>query len=208
MQDSKQQALASSGRERRFKFHLIAAQEAFDQSKKDGSRETFELCLSHARVAITVAKKADRLDLEQDAQLAIVDFLEKSGRKQEALEAMIIAAAIEDNLEVEYKSPSGKDGSGTRLASVGGVPIAEVLRRLDNDGPEKKASHSGQKQIPVAADSHRSDDSAPADICKSQTPECLPKAAVEGRQIRDLHGRLGTVLTEAPRLRHKAKFSN
>ncbi|POS71724.1 hypothetical protein DHEL01_v209886 [Diaporthe helianthi] len=123
------------------------------------------------------------------------------------MEARIVAAAMQDNLELEYESPSGVDGSDAHLASVGGVPILEVLRLLENDGIEQGASHSGQKQIPAASDPYRPDENETADICVPRTPEFLPKAALEGRQIRDLHGRLATVSDEAPRLRHKQKFS-
>lgn len=206
MQDFKQQAPDSSEREHRFKFHLISAQKAFDEAKQDGSPLSYARCLSHAKVAVSVARKADRPDLERDAQLAIVDFLEMAGRKKEAMEARIIAAAIEDNLEIEYASPSVTGESDARLASVGGVPIDEVIRLLENDGHEQGASYLGQKQNSAATDPHRSDACEPRDVSEPRTPDCLPKAVL-GRQIRDLHGRLATVLTEAPRLRHKAKFS-
>lgn len=209
MQDPTQQALASSGRERWFRFHLMTAKEAFDQAKKEDSREALGLSLSHARVAINVAKKAKRLDLEKDAQLAISVFLRASGREHEAWEAAVIAASIEDNRMMEYELQPGR--SSARLVSVSDIPIDEVIRglqSLENGGPEQEASHSGQKQTPAVAGPQTSEDSESADICGPQKSKFLPKAAFEGRQIRDLHGRLATVLTEAPRLRYKANFSN
>lgn len=207
MQEPKQQALSRSERERRFRFHLSAAKEACEEARQDDSPMTFTRCISHAQVALGVAKKANRPDLEQNAQLAIVDFLEMAGRRREAMEARIIAAAMVDNLELKYDSSSCTDESGAHLASVGGIPIDEVIRLLEDDGHEQRASYSGQGQSPAAADPHRSNESDLTAIFESQKQETLPKADLEGRQIRDLHGRLATVLTEAPRLRRKPNFN-
>ena len=207
MQEPKQQALERSEREHRFRFHITSAKEAFEEARQDGLPLTFTRCLSHAKVALSVAKKANRPDLEQNAQLAIVDFLEMAGRKREAMEARIIVAATMDNLKVKYESLTGTYESGARLASVDGIPIDQVIQLLEDDGYEQQASSSDQKQIPAAADPHRSNECESSAICEPQNAEPLPKAVLEGRQIRDLHGRLVTVLAKAPRLRRKPNFN-
>lgn len=204
MQEPKQQVLNASEREHRFRYHLALAKEAFEEAREGGSPSNFTRCLSHAKVALSVATKANRSDLEQIAQLTIIDLLEISDRRREALEARIIAAAMVDNLEVEFESLSGTDESGARLAFVGGIPIDEVIRLLDD---EQSAPSSDQRQIHTAADPRKSNEGEYAAIHPPQKQEALPKVVLEGRQIRDLKGRLATVLTDAPKLRRKPNFN-
>lgn len=201
MQEPKQQILNETEREHRFRYHISLAKEAFEEGE---SPSNFTGCLSHAKVALSLGKKAHRPDLEQIAQLTIVDLLEVSDRRREALEARIIAAAMVDNLEVEFESLSGTDESGARLAFVGGIPIDEVIRLLDD---EQSSPSSHQKQITIAADPRKSNEGDFAAIHQPQKRGALPKVVLEGRQIRDLRGRLATVLTDAPKLRRKPNFN-
>lgn len=191
-----------------FRFHLTIANAVADEAKEDGSPSSFMRCLSHAKVALSVAKKADRPDLEQRAQLAIIEFLELAGRGREAMEARIIAAAMVDNLKVEFEPVPGAEQGGARVASVDGIPIDEVIRLLENDGHEQRPSSSvDEKQRPVEADPPESGKGEPTVTSEPQAQEDLPRLVLQGRQIRDLQGRLATVLTDAPKLRRKPRFN-
>jgi hypothetical protein len=209
MQDAKQKAVSYNEREleRRFQYHISAAIQASSDARQDGSSISATRCMAHARLALDLAKQANRLDLEQDAQVAIVDFLEMAGRRREAMEARIIAAAMVANLELEYDSPSGTNEGGAHITSVGGVPIEEVTRLLEDDGHEKRVSYSGQQQIPAASEPPKSNESNLMTTSESKEQETLPKAVLEGRQIRDFRGRLAMVLTQEPSLRRKPNFN-
>lgn len=190
-----------------FRFHLTIANAVADEAREESSPSSFTRCLSHTKIALGVAKKANRPDLEQMAQLATIEFLELAGRRREAMEARIIAAAMVDNLKVEFESLRGTEQSGARLASVGGIPIDQVIQLLEDDGIEQGSSSSGEKQSPAKADPLRSEQGEATTTCEPERQEALPKMVLEGRQIRDLQGRLATVLTDAPRLRRKPKFN-
>lgn len=206
MQEPNQQVLnGGSEREHRFRYHLALAKEAFEEAREDGSRSNITRCLSHAKVALSLAKKADRSDLEQTAQLAIVDILEMADRRREAVEARIIAAAMVDNLEIEFEALSGTDEIGPRLAFVGGIPIDQVILLLDNE--QSALSSRDQTKSFTATERHKSNKGEFAAIHQSQKQGALPKVVLEGRQIRDLKGRLATVLTDAPKLRRKPNFN-
>lgn len=188
-----------------FRFHLTFAKEAAMEARENGSSSSFERCMSHAKVALNHAKKIQRPDLQREAQLATIDFLEIAGKRREAMEGRIIAAAMVDNLEVKFEPVPGTDER--RLASVDGVPIAEVIRMLEEDPHEQCASSSGQElETPATTDPHESGKGDATPICEPQRQQDLPKLVSEGRQIRDIQGRLATVLTAAPKLRHKPKF--
>lgn len=187
------------------RFHLTFAKEAAKEARQNGSASDFTRCLSHAKVALSLAKKNQRPDLEEEVQLASIEFLEMAGRRREAMEARIIAAAKIDNFEVKSESLPGTDER--RLLSVDGVPIDEVIRLLEEeDRREQSPSSSGQDQTPATADRHRSDEGEATPTCKPQTQRELPRVILQGRQVRDIRGRLATVLTDAPKLRRKPKF--
>lgn len=211
-QHQRERGYSKSGFERgdpesTFRFHLTFAKEAAKEAQQHGS--DFTRCLSHSKVALRLAKKIQRPDLEQEAQLASIEFLELAGRRREAMEARIIAAANVDNLEVQFESLSGTDEK--RLASVDGVPIDEVIHLLEEeDRREPSPSSSGQEQSSAKTDPHRSDEGDATPTCEPQTQRDLSKVLLEGRQIRtrDIRGRLATVLTDAPKLRRKPKFKD
>lgn len=197
----------NSDRESRFRFHLACAGEAAKEAREDGSYESFSRCLAHAKVALSVAKKSQRPDLEQEAQLATIDFLEIAGRRREATEARIIAAAMADELELEFEPSTGTGESGVRLASVGGVPIDAVIRLLEEDDRHGQChSTSDQKQSSTTENTTGSDEVETAATSDTEKQQAFPQVVLEGRQIRDIRGRLGTVLTSAPKLRRKPKF--
>lgn len=186
------------------RFHLTHARQAAEEARKDGSASNFTLSLSHAKVGLGLAKKMKRPDLEQEAQLATINVLEIAGRRREAMEARIIAAAMLDNLEVNLEVlPNSNE---RRLVSVGGIPIDEVIRLLEDEQNEQCPSSSGQEQTATTADSHRSDKGEASSASESQEQKDLPQLVLQGRQIRDIHGRLATVLTDAPKLRRKPNF--
>ncbi|KAG6359544.1 hypothetical protein INS49_013065 [Diaporthe citri] len=208
-QQRKERGYSKSGFERgdpesTFRFHLTFAKEAAKEARKNGSPSEFTRCLSHAKVALNLAKKIQRPDLEQEAQLASIDFLEIAGRRREAMEARIIAAAMVDNLEVKFESLPGMDER--RVTSVDGVPIDEVIQLLEDDQHEQSPSSSGQEQTLAAEDPHGSDKGEVVPTSGPQKRQGLPTVVLEGRQIRDIQGRLATVLTDAPKLRRKPKF--
>lgn len=209
-QQQRQRGYSKSGFERgdpesTFRFHLTFAKEAAKEARQNaGSSSDFTRCLSHTKVALSLAQKIQRPDLEQEVQLASIEFLEMAGRRREAMEARIIAAANVDNLEVKFESLPGTNDR--RLTSVDGVPIDEVIRLMEEDRREESPSSSGQDQTPATADPHRSDEGEATNTWESETQRDLPKAILEGRQIRDIRGRLAIVLTDAPKLRRKPKF--
>lgn len=187
-----------------FRFHLTHAKQAAQEAAEDGSASSFTRCLSHAKVARGLAKKMQRPDLEQEAQLATIDVLEIAGRRQEAMEARIIAAAMLDNLEVNFELlPNTNE---RRLASIGGIPIDKVIRLLEDDQNEQFPSSSAQEQTPVTADSQASNKGEASSAPEPQEQQGLPRLVLQGRQIRDIQGRLATVLTDAPKLRRKPNF--
>lgn len=200
----------SSGRiESQVMFHLTFAHSAAKASRDRDSPSTFTRCLSHAKAALNLARQADRPDLQEKAQLATVDFLEIVGRRREAMEARIIAAAMVDDLQLELEPLSGTNEDGPRLISVGGVPIDEVIRLLGDDKTKQHLASFSQRQSSAAADTsgvHETDTTATCDPGSQE--DLLPKVAFEGRQIRDVQGRLATVLTDAPKLRRKPKFQD
>lgn len=194
--------------ESRFRFHLTHAKQAAEEAKEHSSPSSFTRCLSHAKNARSLAKKHKRPDLEQEAQLATIEFLETAGRRREATEARIVAAAMVDNLEAHFELLPGTDEK--RLVSVGGIPIDELIQLLEEDQEENRReqcpSSSSPEQTPATGNSSRSEF---AEAESSREPEkqlSLPKLVLEGRQIRDIHGKLATVLTNAPKLRRKPNF--
>ncbi|ROV92353.1 hypothetical protein VMCG_09141 [Cytospora schulzeri] len=88
--------------------------------------------LAHARRAIDIAREHHRPDLEEKAQLGKAEFLLMMGCKRESLEVEILVAARAEGLEVEQRA----DGS---VVSVGGVPMDEVARLLENAARERKS---------------------------------------------------------------------
>lgn len=196
-----------SDRESMFRFHLACAGEAAKEAREDGSYESFSRCLAHAKVALSVAKKSNRPDLEQEAQLATIDILGIAGRRREATEARIIAAAMADDMELEFEPSTGTGESGVRLASVGGVPIDAVIQLLEEDNRQGQCPPTcDQKQPPATENTTGSDEVESAATSDPRKQQALPTVVLEGRQIRDIRGRLGTVLTSAPKLRRKPNF--
>lgn len=194
--------------ESRFRFHLAHAKQAAEEAKEHNSPSSFTRCLSHAKNARSLAKKHQRPDLEQEAQLATIDFLEIAGRRREAMEARIVAAAMVDNLEAHFELLPGTDEK--RLVSVGGIPIDELIRLLEEDREEDRReqclSSASPEQTPATENSSRSDIAEAKPSHEPEKQPSLPKLVLEGRQIRDIQGRLATVLTNAPKLRRKPNF--
>lgn len=195
--------------ESRFRFHLAHAKQAAEEAREHSSPSSFTRCLSHAKNARSLAKKYQRPDLEQEAQLATINFLEIAGRKREAMEARIIAAAMVDNFEAHFELLPGTDEK--RLVSVGGIPIDELIQLLEEDREEDRReqcpSFSSPEQTPATGNSFKSDIAEAEPTREPQKQSSLPKLVLEGRQIRDIQGRLATVLTNAPKLRRKPKFN-
>lgn len=185
-----------------FRFHLTFAKEAAEEARQNGLSSDFTRCLSHSKVALSLAKKIQRPELEQEAQLATINFLETAGRG--AMEARIITAAMVDNLEVKFESLPGTDEQ--RLAFVDGVPIDEVIQLLEDDPSEQCPSSSGQEPTLATDDPYRSDKGEATPTYEVQKQQGIPKVVLDGRQVRDIRGRLATVLTDAPKLRRKPKF--
>lgn len=208
-QQRKERGYSKSGFERgdpesTFRFHLTFAKEAEKEARRTGSLSELTRCLSHAKVALSLAKKIQRPDLEQEAHLARIDFLELAGRRRDAMEARIIVAAMVDNLEMKFEELPGTDEK--HLTSVDGVPIDEVIQLLEDERHEQSPSSSGQEQSPALEASHGSDEGEATPTCAPQNQQGLPKDVIQGRQIRDIQGRLAIVLTDAPKLRRKPKF--
>lgn len=208
-QQRKERGYSKSGFERgdpesTFRFHLTFAKEAAKEARQTGSLSELTRCLSHAKVALSLAKKIQRPDLEQEAQLARINFLELAGRRRDAMEARIIVAAMVDNLELKFEELPGTDER--RLTSVDGVPIDEVIQLLEDERHEQSPSSSGQEQSPAFEAPHGSDEGQATSTCEPPKQQGLPKVVIQGRQIRDIRGRLAIVLTDAPKLRRKPKF--
>lgn len=194
--------------ESRFRFHLTHAKQAAEEAKEHSSPSSFTRCLSHAKNARSLAKKHKRPDLEQEAQLATIEFLEIAGRRREATEARIIAAAMMDNLEAHFELLPGTDEK--RLVSVGGIPIDELIQLLEEDQEEDRReqcpSSSSPEQTPATGNSSGSDIAEAESTREPEKQPSLPKLVLKGRQIRDIQGKLATVLTNAPKLRRKPNF--
>lgn len=193
--------------ESRFRFHLTHAKQAAEEAKEHSSPSSFTRCLSHAKNARSLAKKHKRPDLEQEAQLATIEFLEIAGRRREATEARIIAAAMMDNLEAHFELLPGTDEK--RLVSVAGIPIDELIQLLEEDQRERHEqypSSSSPEQTLATGNSSKSDIAEAESTREPEKQPSLPRLVLEGRQIRDIQGKLATVLTNAPKLRRKPNF--
>ncbi|KAK2615101.1 hypothetical protein N8I77_001877 [Diaporthe amygdali] len=189
-------------------FHLNLAHSAAEAARDQDSPSIFSQCLSHAKDARSLARKAQRHDLQEKTQLATVDFLEMVGRRREAMEARIVAAAMAEKMELELAPQSDTKEGGARLVSVGGVPIDEVIQLLGDDQHDSHPPSFSQRQASAAAGVVRPDQANAAAAYEIQKQGLLPKIAFKGHQIRDLQGRLATVVTGAPKLRRKPRFEN
>lgn len=183
-------------------MELVLGHSAAKAARDQGCSSMNIEALAHAQRALAIARGNSRPDLEEKAQLGKAEFLLIMGRKSESLEVEILVAAKAENMEIEQR----QDGS---IASVGGVPMDELTRRLmDNEvgkEPSSCPSFVCQHKTDIGGDTEKK--SGPRSIAGSSAPsDTVWNNTTQGRRVRDVRGQLITTTSVVPVLRRKPAF--
>jgi hypothetical protein len=183
-------------------MELVLGHSAAKAARDQGCSSMNTEALAHAQRALAIARGNSRPDLEEKVHLGKAEFLLIMGCKRESLEVEILVAAKAEKLEIEQK----QDGS---IASVGGVPMDEVTRRLIENEVGKEPS-----SCPGFVCQHKTDnggDTEKKNGPRNNTGSSAPSDAVwnnttQGRRVRDVRGQLITTTSAVPVLRRKPAF--